>query len=120
MQDKLEGPHWMGTESYNARGSDNGSLGPTVTPAASVDSRMTQSMAAAGAAAATGSAVAAAAAPIAVHLPGKVVGGLPIIWLVQLVLATAVQFGVGMVFYTSAYYRCVQDGLALSYHWSII
>eukprot|EP00879_Flechtneria_rotunda_P003747 GHRR01003986.1.p1 GENE.GHRR01003986.1~~GHRR01003986.1.p1 ORF type:complete len:789 (+),score=295.50 GHRR01003986.1:658-3024(+) len=34
----------------------------------------------------------------------KVVGGLPITWLVQLVLATGVQFYVGRVFYSSAYY----------------
>eukprot|EP00775_Hariotina_reticulata_P010402 gene10402-10560_t len=36
--------------------------------------------------------------------PGRVAGSLPIIWLVQLLLATAVQFCVGRVFYTSAYY----------------
>eukprot|EP00775_Hariotina_reticulata_P009333 gene9333-9497_t len=36
--------------------------------------------------------------------PGKVVNNLPIIWLVQLLLATAVQFGIGRTFYTSAYY----------------
>ncbi|KAF6262536.1 hypothetical protein COO60DRAFT_1458566 [Scenedesmus sp. NREL 46B-D3] len=31
-------------------------------------------------------------------------GGLPILWIVQLVLATGVQFGVGRTFYSSAYF----------------
>ncbi|WIA09268.1 hypothetical protein OEZ85_008676 [Tetradesmus obliquus] len=44
------------------------------------------------------------AAPATGPAPGKAVGGLPILWIVQLVLATGVQFGVGRTFYSSAYY----------------
>jgi Cu+-exporting ATPase len=36
--------------------------------------------------------------------PGKLVGGLPILWLVQLLMAGAVQFGVGWTFYSSAWH----------------
>jgi hypothetical protein len=80
LQQKLEGPHGLGHQGDAAAAAASGG---TAGPAEGVMSSSSAASMSAG-----GMQGAAAYKPAAGPLPGKAVGGLPILWIVQLILAT--------------------------------